>query len=92
MEHPVWFSFEFTGTVDIAKFCDRLRLFRLGVSWGGHESLVFPAFVGLRQAGEHNSLVDFGVSPKLVRLSIGLEDCDALTADIEQAIEFGRQG
>lgn len=84
-------SFEFAQSIDIAKFCERLHLFRLGVSWGGHESLVFPAFVGLRQAGEHNSLVDFGVSPRLVRLSIGLEDCDALIGDLEQAIRFSHQ-
>ncbi|MGF1475994.1 MAG: PLP-dependent transferase [Geminicoccaceae bacterium] len=80
------FSIELASGVDVALFCDRLRLFRLGVSWGGHESLVFPAMVGLRQAGEHNSLRDFGISERLVRLSVGLEEPNDLIADLEQAL------
>jgi cystathionine beta-lyase/cystathionine gamma-synthase len=80
------FSIEMAPSVDIARFCDSLRLFRLGVSWGGHESLVFPAAVGLRQAGEHNSLVDFGVSPRLVRLHVGLEAPADLVADLDRAL------
>lgn len=80
------FSIELDERIDITRFCDHLRLFRLGVSWGGHESLVFPAAVGLRQAGEHNSLVDFGVSPRLVRLHVGLEAPGDLVADLDAAL------
>ena len=85
------FSIELAENVDVTRFCDTLRLFRLGVSWGGHESLVFPAAVGLRQAGEHNSLVDFGVSPRLVRLHVGLEDPGELIADLEQGLDAAGQ-
>lgn len=81
------FSLELAPGVDVTGFCDGLRLFRLGVSWGGHESLVFPAAVGLRQAGEHNSLVDFGVSPRLVRLHVGLEAASDLISDLDVALE-----
>lgn len=80
------FSVELASGVDIARFCDGLGLFRLGVSWGGHESLVFPAMVGLEQAGEANSLVDFGVPPRLVRLHVGLEAPADLVADLSQAL------
>ena len=80
------FSIELAPGVDVTRFCDALSLFRLGVSWGGHESLVFPAAVGLRQAGEHNSLVDFGVSPRLVRLHVGLESPADLIADLDDAL------
>ncbi len=80
------FSIELAPEVDVTRFCDSLKLFRLGVSWGGHESLVFPAAVGLRQAGEHNSLVDFGVSPRLVRLHVGLESPADLIADLDGAL------
>ena len=45
------------------RLADALRLFRLGVSWGGFESLILPAQVGLAQAGELNSMRTFGVSP-----------------------------
>ena len=79
-------SVEFDDTVDIPRFCDALRHFRLGVSWGGFESLLLPARVGLAQAGEQNSMQKFGVSPTLVRLSLGLEDPEDLWADFTQAL------
>ncbi|MGY3670904.1 aminotransferase class I/II-fold pyridoxal phosphate-dependent enzyme (plasmid) [Marinovum sp. KMM 9989] len=79
-------SLEFDDTVDIPKFSDALRHFRLGVSWGGFESLILPARVGLAQAGAQNSMQKFGVSPNLVRLSLGLEDADDLWADFMSAL------
>jgi len=80
------FSFEADDTIDIPKFCDSLSLFRLGVSWGGHESLVMPADVSINQAGEHSAAVDFGVSPRLIRLFVGLEDPQELWNDLQQAL------
>lgn len=80
-------SLEFDDSVDIPRFADALRIFRLGVSWGGFESLVLPARVGLAQAGEENSMQKFKVSPNLVRLSLGLEDADDLWADFEAALK-----
>ena len=69
-----------------------MSLFRLGVSWGGHESLVFPAKIGLLQAGDDNPLRAFGVSPRLVRLNIGLEAADDLIRDLENALETAGAG
>jgi cystathionine beta-lyase/cystathionine gamma-synthase len=80
------FSFEFDDSVDIARFADALRLFKLGVSWGGHESLVVPAQVVRVQAAGPNSAIDFGVSERIVRLHVGLEGQDVLVADLAQAI------
>lgn len=79
-------SIEFDDSVDIPKFADTLQHFRLGVSWGGFESLILPARVGLAQAGEKNSMQKFGVSPNLVRLNLGLEDAEDLWADFETAL------
>ncbi|WP_026784661.1 PLP-dependent transferase [Pleomorphomonas koreensis] len=84
------FSFTFTEDVDIPTFADRLRLFKLGVSWGGHESLVVPALVVHNQAAGPNSAVDFGISPRMVRLHVGLEGAEALWADLGGAIEAAR--
>jgi cystathionine beta-lyase/cystathionine gamma-synthase len=84
------FSFAFTEGVDIPKFADRLKLFKLGVSWGGHESLVVPALVVHNQAAGPNSAVDFGISPRMVRLHVGLEGAEALWADLVGAIEAAR--
>ncbi|GAB5375921.1 MAG: PLP-dependent transferase [Acuticoccus sp.] len=82
---------EFTDAVDIPRFADALKIFRLGVSWGGFESLVVPAAITLDQAGEHNSLRRFGVSPRVVRLSLGLEEAEDLWADVEAALAVATQ-
>lgn len=84
------FSFTFTEGVDIPKFADQLNLFKLGVSWGGHESLVVPATVVHNQAAGPNSAVDFGISPRVVRLHVGLEGAEALWADLGAAIDAAR--
>jgi cystathionine beta-lyase/cystathionine gamma-synthase len=84
------FSFTFAEGVDIPKFADELNLFKLGVSWGGHESLVVPATVVHNQAAGPNSAVDFGISPRVVRLHVGLEGAEALWADLGGAIDAAR--
>ena len=83
-------SVEFDDSVKVPELADALRHFRLGVSWGGFESLILPASVGLAQAGEFNSMRRFGVSPNLVRLSLGLEAAEDLWADIESALQHSR--
>jgi cystathionine beta-lyase len=84
------FSVELDGSVDVRRFCDALRLFRLGVSWGGHESLAVPAAVALEQAAGPNSVRDFGVPAQLVRLHVGLERAEDLIADLEAALAAAR--
>lgn len=62
-------------------FAEALDLFGIGASWGGYESLVLPTsgFV-TRTAGTG----DFG--GEMVRLHIGLEAVEDLTADLDQAL------
>ncbi|SHI65526.1 aminotransferase class I/II-fold pyridoxal phosphate-dependent enzyme [Wenxinia saemankumensis] len=79
-------SIELADGVDIPRLADGLRHFRLGVSWGGFESLIVPASISLRQSGEKNAAQRFGVSPRLVRLSLGLEDAEELWTDFEGAL------
>ncbi|MEF2071118.1 PLP-dependent transferase [Consotaella aegiceratis] len=80
------FSFIFKDGVDIRNFVDALKLFRLGVSWGGHESLAVPGKVVRAQAAQPNSAMDFGIDENSVRLHVGLEGTEALWADLEGAI------
>jgi cystathionine beta-lyase/cystathionine gamma-synthase len=82
------FSFIFKPGIDIPAFADKLRLFKLGVSWGGHESLVVPAEVVRKQAAGPNSALDFGIDPLCVRLHVGLEGADVLWSDLAGAIDF----
>ena len=73
------FSFE-THTQDrdkIMEFCNRLKLFGRGISWGGFESLVVAVHV---QTIEQTEPV------WLVRFYCGLEDSADLIADISNAL------
>jgi cystathionine beta-lyase len=60
------------------RFVDSLKLFGLGYSWGGANSLVMPYRIGQMR----KDWTDAGV---LVRFNIGLEDPADLIADIERA-------
>ena len=64
-------------------FCDRLRLFKLGYSWGGPVSLVVPYDVAPMRSARLGTWRHKGV---LVRFSIGLEAPQDLLADLEQAL------
>jgi cystathionine beta-lyase/cystathionine gamma-synthase len=84
--------FSFEADIDIPLLCDALRLFRLGVSWGGHESLVVPALVTRVQAAGPNSALDFAVPERMVRLHVGLEGVETLWSDLQQGLDRARRG
>jgi len=65
-------------------FCDALKLFKLGYSWGGPVSLVVPYDLRMLR-GERTRL-----SGHLVRFSIGLEASDDLIGDLDQALHLLR--
>lgn len=65
----------------VRAFTNALRLFAIGVSWGGYESLVMPlAATDTPRQGARR------YSPALVRLHVGLEEPEALIADLDQAL------
>lgn len=80
------FSVEFRDGVSLARLCDHLRVFRLGVSWGGHESLAVPGDILVSQPQEPNPARAFGISPRSLRLHVGLEGTETLWADLDAAI------
>ncbi|MGD0755887.1 MAG: aminotransferase class I/II-fold pyridoxal phosphate-dependent enzyme [Bacteroidales bacterium] len=63
----------------IELFVNSLRQFIIGVSWGGHESLVFPALSFDDQRSKD------GYSNNLIRLYIGLDEPESLVRDLDQA-------
>jgi cystathionine beta-lyase len=63
-------------------FCDALKLFRLGYSWGGPISLVVPYELETMRSAWPQHLL----RGTLVRFSIGLEAAQDLQADIAQAL------
>ena len=66
----------------VDRFCDALRLFKLGSSWGGPSSLVVPYELQTMRPQWPQGL-ERGT---LVRFSIGLESVDDLWADLQQAL------
>ncbi len=64
-------------------FCNSLKRFLMACSWGGHESLIFPACA----AYAIPSTALLPVSYNLVRFYIGLEEPEVLIADLTQALE-----
>jgi len=68
--------------VQVDAFCDALRLFKLGYSWGGPMSLVVPYdLASMRQSWPAHL-----VRGTLVRFSTGLESASDLQADLAQAL------
>jgi len=66
------------------RFIDSLKLFKIGFSWGGANSLCVPYRI---QAMRSN----WSGSGQLVRFNIGLEDPQDLIADLEQALAVLQQ-
>jgi cystathionine beta-lyase/cystathionine gamma-synthase len=65
----------------VKDFIDRLRRFRIGVSWGGVESLVLTPNRGYNERYMETNRLPHG----LIRLSIGLEGAEALIDDLSSA-------
>lgn len=74
------------GQTEVDAFCDALRLFKLGYSWGGPISLVVPYELETMRTGWPEHLL----RGTLVRFSVGLENVADLQADIAQALEVLR--
>jgi len=67
---------------DTKKFVDRLKMFKVGVSWGGFENLSNMPFANYTP----EQLEFAGAENKLVRICIGLDSAEELIEDLNQAI------
>jgi cysteine-S-conjugate beta-lyase len=66
------------GNAAILQFVDRLKLFKIGYSWGGVTSLVVPYLSLKRTMGSENQ--------RIVRLHVGLEPLANILDDLSQAL------
>jgi cystathionine beta-lyase len=65
----------------VVAMIDALKIFGIGASWGGYESLVLPT------TGTINRSAGTGVfEGEMARFQVGLEHFDDLTADLEQGL------
>src|ERR1700680_746320 len=80
------FSFDVKGDqVDAFAFLNRLQVFKLAVSLGGTESLICHPTTTVHSGLTEQARREIGITPSLVRMSIGIEHPDDLIADISQA-------
>ncbi len=81
------FSFEVKGgEAEAFAVLDRLEIIKLAVSLGGTESLAsHPAAMTHSDIPPEEQL-RLGITPALIRLSVGIENPDDLIADLDQAL------
>jgi cystathionine beta-lyase/cystathionine gamma-synthase len=77
------FALERDDFGSVCRVIDALERFRIGVSWGGTESLVISPNRG-NNAGK---LDEQGIPRGLVRVSVGLEGAELLIDDLSQALD-----
>ncbi|HYR82978.1 MAG TPA: PLP-dependent aspartate aminotransferase family protein [Terriglobia bacterium] len=85
-------SIRLKGGMDrVRKFLTSLKIFALAESLGGVESLANHPETMTHVSVPPDLRVKLGISPDLVRLSVGIEDANDLLQDIRQALEGSRQ-
>jgi cystathionine gamma-lyase len=75
------------GSEALARFFSRLRLFTVGESLGGVESLVCLPYEMTHGSVPPEVKERLGITPNLIRLSVGLEDGDELLEDLRSALK-----
>lgn len=81
-------SFELVAGYEPAKkMVERTKLFQLAVSLGAVESLIEQPASMSHAAYDAADRAKHGITDGMIRLSVGLEACEDLMADLEQAIK-----
>ncbi len=78
-------SFELGSFENAKKFLDRVRLCSLAESLGGVETLISHPISMTHASVPEETRKRLGITPGLVRISVGIEDADDLIADLENA-------
>ncbi len=71
---------------EVKRFVNTLRMFKIGVSWGGFESLIYSPSISYAKELPLEQFSAMGIKPGMVRLSIGLEHRDDLINDLKMAL------
>ncbi|WP_387467919.1 trans-sulfuration enzyme family protein [Photorhabdus sp. RM323S] len=85
-------SVHLKGDDDYARrLIQELKLFTLAESLGGVESLIGQPFSMTHASIPLEKRLASGITPQLVRISVGIEDAEDLIADLTQALEKAAQ-
>lgn len=80
-------AFDLGSKDNAAKFLNRVRLCFLGESLGGVETLISHPETMTHASVPIEQRQRLGITPGLVRISVGIEDVEDLIADLENAFE-----
>ena len=80
-------SFDLGSKENAKKFLDRVRLCSLAESLGGVETLISHPETMTHASVPIETRTRLGITPGLVRISVGIEDLEDLIADLENAFE-----
>ena len=72
---------------EIKNFFNSLKYFRIGVSWGGHESLIYAPAISYLKEIPKEQFDNMGISLGVMRISVGLEEVNDLIDDLKQALK-----
>ena len=82
------FSFRLRGGQDaVFRLLERVGVFTLAESLGGVESLIEHPVTMTHVSVAPEVLREMGITPDLVRISVGIEDVEDLIGDLEQALK-----
>lgn len=81
-------TFFLKGNISKSKrFLEKVNLFSLAESLGGVESLIEHPAIMTHASVPKKIREEIGIFDNLIRLSVGIEDCDDLIADLETAFQ-----
>lgn len=80
-------SANFKNNGDVNNFLKKLRIFTLAESLGGVESLMCHPVSMTHGSVPKEKREKFGLTERLVRLSVGIEDAEDLIADLKTALD-----
>ncbi|WP_394215139.1 trans-sulfuration enzyme family protein [Brachybacterium vulturis] len=83
-------SFELAGGLDRVAFLQALRYPAYAVSLGGVETLICRPATMTHEAMTDRARVAAGITPEMLRLSVGIEDLQDLLDDLDQALAAAR--
>lgn len=75
------------GEVEAFRLLNALRLIKLAVSLGGTESLVEHPASMTHSDVDPEERMEMGITPAMVRISVGVENPEDIIADLRQALE-----
>ena len=75
------------GTEQTVRVLESFRYFALAESLGGVESLVSHPWTMSHASIPEPQRLEIGITPQLIRLSVGLEDAEDLIGDLDQALQ-----